>query len=273
MSENGECHEPPRSTVYGPVPSWRYGQSLGIDPILETSTCSFNCIYCQLGNINRHIADQDVFVATEQILHDLKPVEWDQVDIVAVSGSGEPTLALNIGEIIDHIKDRYHKPVLVLTNSVHLRDASTRNRVRRADVVECKLDAPNDEILRVINRPVEGVTVESIVRGIEALRDEEFTGKLTLQCMLMPVNIKSVPELAQLIKRIGPDEIHLNTPKRPYPRQWYLESRGDHLGKVDVPKTPLKTISEEEAEEAERIIKERNPGIKIHSVYRHHSEQ
>ncbi|MEK6624776.1 MAG: radical SAM protein, partial [Bdellovibrionota bacterium] len=34
-------------TVYGPVKSWRFGQSLGIDPIFHVSTCSFNCIYCQ----------------------------------------------------------------------------------------------------------------------------------------------------------------------------------------------------------------------------------
>jgi len=36
--------------VYGPVSSWRLGSSLGIDPISDKEKiCSFNCIYCQLG--------------------------------------------------------------------------------------------------------------------------------------------------------------------------------------------------------------------------------
>jgi wyosine [tRNA(Phe)-imidazoG37] synthetase (radical SAM superfamily) len=34
--------------VYGPVPSRRLGQSLGIDPI-PLKTCNWNCVYCQLG--------------------------------------------------------------------------------------------------------------------------------------------------------------------------------------------------------------------------------
>ncbi len=34
--------------VFGPVPSRRLGQSLGIDPV-PLKTCNWNCIYCQLG--------------------------------------------------------------------------------------------------------------------------------------------------------------------------------------------------------------------------------
>ena len=41
----------PVSTVYGPIPSWRVGESLGIDLIRDNSVCSFNCVYCQLGYI------------------------------------------------------------------------------------------------------------------------------------------------------------------------------------------------------------------------------
>ena len=34
--------------VFGPVPSRRLGNSLGIDPI-PLKTCNWNCVYCQLG--------------------------------------------------------------------------------------------------------------------------------------------------------------------------------------------------------------------------------
>lgn len=258
----------PRSTVYGPVHSWRYGMSLGVDLLLETSICSFNCVYCQLGNIERHTGEQRVYIPTERVVEDFLPVDWNNVDIVAFSGSGEPTLALNLGEAIAHVKDTYGKPVLVLTNSVHLRDREVRQRLARADVVACKLDAPDDRLLRLVNRPIAGVTAASIVEGIEALRNEGFPGKLALQCMLMPANLEGVPELAKLIRRIGPDEVQLNTPRRPYPRQWYPEARGNHGGTVPVPHVELRTVSLEEAEEAEAILRQENPDIPVLSIYR-----
>jgi wyosine [tRNA(Phe)-imidazoG37] synthetase (radical SAM superfamily) len=34
--------------VFGPVPSRRLGQFLGIDTI-PLKTCNWNCVYCQLG--------------------------------------------------------------------------------------------------------------------------------------------------------------------------------------------------------------------------------
>lgn len=34
--------------VFGPAPSRRLGQSLGVDPI-PLKTCNWNCVYCQLG--------------------------------------------------------------------------------------------------------------------------------------------------------------------------------------------------------------------------------
>jgi len=56
------------TAVYGPVSSWRYGRSLGIDPIGCVSTCSFNCVYCQLGEIEHKTSTRAIYVPTEQIL-------------------------------------------------------------------------------------------------------------------------------------------------------------------------------------------------------------
>ena len=83
-------------SVYGPVASWRFGSSLGIDPIGLVSTCSFNCAYCQLGEIEQKTEQRRIFITSEQISRDLSAfAPWD-VDIVTLSGSGEPTLALNL---------------------------------------------------------------------------------------------------------------------------------------------------------------------------------
>lgn len=255
------------STVYGPVRSWRYGRSLGIDPILEVSTCSFNCIYCQLGDIQRKTAERRVYVPTELIEADLAGVNWAEVDVVTISGSGEPTLAANLGEIIAAIRQRTDKPIHILTNSTMLHIPEVRGQLQGLDVIACKLDAPNDAVLKRMNRPVAGITLEQIVAGIVALR-EEFNGRLALQIMFMPANVKDVEQWAPLIRRIRPDEIDLNTPRRPYPMEWYLASRGDHESKLySGEKRTLKVISPEEAAWAERYLREAT-GVELISVYR-----
>jgi wyosine [tRNA(Phe)-imidazoG37] synthetase (radical SAM superfamily) len=254
------------STVYGPVRSWRYGNSLGIDPIVEISTCSFSCIYCQLGAIQRITAERRVYVPTAEVEADLAAVNWDAVDIVTISGSGEPTLAANLGEMIAAIKRFTDKPVLVLSNSTLLHLPEVRQQVLDADIVECKLDAPTDELLRMINRPAEGVTLEKIIEGIIALR-AEFTGRLTLQVMLMPMNIKQVEFWIPIIQAIQPAEVHLNTPRRPFPMEWYRESRGDHESKFfSGAKRMLRVVTREEAQAAEDLLRE-HTGVSISSVY------
>jgi wyosine [tRNA(Phe)-imidazoG37] synthetase (radical SAM superfamily) len=259
---------PQASPIYGPVKSWRFGNSLGVDLLLQDSICSFSCVYCQLGKIHQVIDEQKVFVSTERVLEDLARIDMDAVDIVTFSGSGEPTLALNIGEIIEAIQTTYGKPVLILTNSTWLYDEATRQRILKADIIDCKLDAASDEMLQKFNRVADGVTIDRIVQGIKAMRDEPGrTGKLTVQSMFMPMNLGEAEAIADLLADIQPDEIQLNTPKRPYPKTWYLGSRGNHVGDAPVDTITLKTISEEDAERVEQLLRERT-GVPVRSIYR-----
>ncbi len=243
------------------------GNSLGIDVILETSTCSFNCVYCQLGEIQRVSMEQRVYVPTERVAADLARVDWSGVDIATFSGSGEPTLATNLGELIGLIRNTHAKPVMVLTNSTWLHDAETRRRLAEASVVSCKLDAADDGMLHRINRVAPGVPHARIVEGIKALR-AEFRGRLALQCMFMPMNLGQAEEIARIAGEIAPDEIQINTPSRPYPRAWYLESRGNHSGNAPVQTVHLRTISQEDAMHIEDLMREHAPGAEIVAFWR-----
>lgn len=254
-----------RSSVYGPIKSWRYGNSLGVDLLLRRSICSFNCVYCQLGNIEEVTLEQKVYVPTAKVIGDFGPFDMSQVDIVAFSGSGEPTLALNLGEVIHYVKTELDKPTMVLTNATLFDDAATRKRVLESDVVDCKLDSATDRTLRRYNRPAPGITVEGIVKGIKALR-EEYAGRLRLQCMFMPVNAREVEQLAEIIREIRPDLVQLNTPRRPHPARWDLVYRHSEGGETGIRETYLKTITMEQAEEIERILK--STGVPIESVFK-----
>ncbi|HEY9650967.1 MAG TPA: radical SAM protein [Coleofasciculaceae cyanobacterium] len=216
------------SAVYGPVSSWRYGRSLGIDPIGEVSICSFNCVYCQLGEIERKIRDRAIYVPTQKILNDLQQfAPWD-VDIITLSGSGEPTLALNLEEILASIKQCTGRPILVLTNGTLLGDTEVRKALVIADKVSIKLDAASPDQLRRINRPVAGITLADIWQGIQQFR-MEFQGELGIQTMVLnPWNEETQTNYIRMVQSIAPDEIQLNTPKRPKPLTRQLEGRGNH---------------------------------------------
>ncbi|HYY97718.1 MAG TPA: radical SAM protein, partial [Pyrinomonadaceae bacterium] len=159
-------------TVYGPVDSWRLGRSLGVDLLCVDSTCSFRCYYCQLGRINVHTSERAVFVPTRKVMDDLSRADWGAADYVTLSGSGEPTLAANIGEVIREVRRVTGKPVAVLTNAAHLESPHVRRDLLEADSVFCKLDAADEETFGRINRPVGGLTLRGVVGGIKQLRAE-----------------------------------------------------------------------------------------------------
>ena len=215
------------SPVYGPVRSWRVGRSLGIDLLCVNSICSFRCIYCQLGRINVHTSVRKIYVPTARVLADLKRSAWAAADIITLSGSGEPTLAANLGEVIRAVKDLTGKPVLVLTNSAQLTDAQVRAELCAADKIFCKLDAASDAVFRRMNRPLAGVTLKTIVAGIKQLR-AQYAGYLGIQLMLTPVNARQANEFARILTALRPDEVQLNAPTRPVPRAWSPAARGNH---------------------------------------------
>ena len=256
------------SSVYGPVNSWRLGKSLGIDLIMDPSTCSFNCTYCQLGFIQKITTERKIFVPTEKVLDDFRASNWQKADVITFSGSGEPTLAKNIGEVIGKIKKITNRPIGILTNATLFNDPQVRKDILGADVISVKLDAPDDKTLQAINRPASGVNLNLILSGIQKVK-KEFQGKLQIQTMFMPQNKNQINELAKLLNEIKPDDIALNTPTRPYPSGWDIITRGAHgedAKKIKFETKSLKQLTIEEAQEIENKLKDLT-GLKILSVY------
>lgn len=203
------------SIVYGPVPSWRLGRSLGID-LLSTKgkTCSFDCIYCQLGRTVNPLTERKQFVSLSQVAADLERVRGISADYATFSGVGEPSLASNLGEAITLIKSVLKLPVAVLTNSSLMSREDVRRDLTLADVVVAKIDAPNEELFRQINRPYLQCTFGEISRAIKLFRGE-YQGKLALQMMFIEANRGCAPEMARIAEQLSPDEVQINTPLRP----------------------------------------------------------
>jgi wyosine [tRNA(Phe)-imidazoG37] synthetase (radical SAM superfamily) len=222
------------STVYGPVLSWRLGISLGIDPILPPKACTFDCLYCQLGRTYRKVSDPiGGLPSKERILRDLRKslalLDINSVDYITFSGSGEPTLNPELGDMIEAVKSIVARPIAILTNSSLLHKEVVRRSLAKVDLVVAKLDAPRQGLLEAINRPAPGILHENIFKGLERLRGE-MKGTLAIQIMFFEdkrgkisnTSPQDLEDLICLIERISPEEVQLNTPTRPPSEDYVL---------------------------------------------------
>ncbi len=199
--------------IYGPVPSWRFGRSLGVDPICSVDKiCSFDCVYCQLGRTKIKTMERKRYIDISQMKKELEIAEKRNIDAITFSGTGEPTLNLQLGEMIVFAK-KFGFPVVVLTNSSLLSDKEVRKELCNADVIAAKLDAPNEDIFQKISKPTENQYFQEMLGGIKQLRTE-FRGKLALQMMFVKSNKTHANEMAQIAREIRPDQVQLDTPLR-----------------------------------------------------------
>ncbi len=226
-SQSQPLPPPQAQVVYGPVYSWRFGQSVGVDLLLVDSICSFRCVYCQLGRIHNVTRQRGLYVPTTRLIEEIEARSWEGIDALTFSGSGEPTLARNLGEALDAVRERIGTRTVVLTNGTTLDDPEVQEELSRADHVSLKLDAATEALLHRLNRPAPGIELDSLVRNMAAFRSR-FEGALSIQIMLLPANREYVVDLVPLLEWIRPDEVHLTLPSRPVPADWSIGSRGSH---------------------------------------------
>jgi wyosine [tRNA(Phe)-imidazoG37] synthetase (radical SAM superfamily) len=211
--------------VFGPVPSRRLGQSLGIDPI-PLKTCNWNCVYCQLGrtvpltNERREDVPREAIVA--EVRQALAAHGPGAIDWVTFVGSGEPTLHAGLGWLIRAVKGLTDLPVAVITNGALLYLPEVREELAAADAVLPTLDAGDAATYRRINRPWPTLTFERLIAGLLAFR-RAYHGRLWLEVMLVRGLNDDAAELSairDLVRQIAPDEVHLNRPTRPPAEPW-----------------------------------------------------
>jgi len=204
--------------VFGPVPSRRLGRSLGID-LIPFKTCTYDCIYCQLGQTTAKTVERKTYVPVNVVLDEVKRrlERGPRPDYITLSGSGEPTLHSEIGEAIQGIKAITEIPLAVLTNGSLLWMEDVRKALLNADLVVPSLDAGTSKAFRHINRPHEAIDFDRMVDGLVAF-SQEYSGELWLEIFFVEgINDtdEEISHMVDLSKRIKPNRIQLNTVTRP----------------------------------------------------------
>ncbi|NLA40605.1 MAG: radical SAM protein [Smithella sp.] len=204
--------------VYGPVPSRRLGRSLGLD-LIPFKTCSYNCIYCQLGNTTDLTIERRNYVPADDVLAELKEKLASGItcDYISLAGSGEPTLCASTGKLIAGIKEMTDIPISVITNGALLYLPEVRRELKRADLVIPSLDAGDAALFDYVNRPHPDIVFERVVEGLIAFAGD-FSGRLLLEVLLVSGVSglgDEVKNIAALAEKIRPEKVQLGTVTRP----------------------------------------------------------
>jgi wyosine [tRNA(Phe)-imidazoG37] synthetase (radical SAM superfamily) len=205
--------------LFGPVPSRRLGMSLGVD-LVPKKVCSLNCVYCEVGKTTKLTLDRKEYIKLDKIKEELTNYfkSNPDPDYITFSGSGEPTLNIHIGEVLQFIKQsKPHVPVALLTNGTLLFDEKVKDVIMDVDLILPSLDAATDKVFQKINRPTEELSIEKYIQGLIDFC-KEFKGEVWLEIFILPDfndNEDELSKLKEVILKIKPDSVQLNTLDRP----------------------------------------------------------
>lgn len=204
--------------VFGPVPSRRLGISLGVDLVVSKS-CNLNCIFCECGATKKIQLERQRFKDMNEILEEISAVLKDiKPDYITFSGSGEPTLSLDLGNISRSIKEdlKYQGKICLITNSLLLADENLMKELEYIDLIVPTLNTLTQDVFEKIVRPDYRTSVEEIRKGFINLNKSNYKGKIWIEIFILE-NIndsdKNFVDIANFLKseNIKYDKIQLNT--------------------------------------------------------------
>ena len=221
--------------IFGPVPSRRLGVSLGVD-LVKKKTCNLDCVYCECGRTEETTNDRKSYVDKEKVIAEIKDYldSGNYLDYITFSGWGEPTLNSDIGEILKEIKKITNIKTAVITNGTLLWMQEVREALMISDVVMPSLDAVSKEVFEKINRPYKSLEIEKIKNGIIEFANE-YKGELKLEIFIIDgINNgeKEIDKFKEIIKKIKPSVVQLNSLDRPAPENWVKKADSDILEKI-----------------------------------------
>ena len=171
--------------VFGPIPSRRLGQSLGVSPIPE-KTCNYSCVYCQLGRTNAMNWQAKNYFPVQDILKEVKETlqEGISYDVLSVVGEGEPALYADLKPLLVGLKKLQDKPVCVITNAANIDDPQVAEALLEADILMPSLDGVEEQAWRRLHRPSPHIHFESMMEALFSFR-ARYTGQFWLEVMLV----------------------------------------------------------------------------------------
>lgn len=204
--------------VFGPVPSRRLGVSLGID-LVKNKKCNYNCIYCECGETANYIDKRDHYIDVEELKKELEIVlQKFKPDYITFSGSGEPTLNVDLGRIIQWIKEHYEIKTALITNSSLLHKDDVIEDILKFDLIVPTFNTVSEDIFQKINRGSKECSIEKVKEGMKKL-SKSYKGNVNIEFFVIEGlndGFEELKKYSEFIKKnIKYSKIQINTLSRP----------------------------------------------------------
>ncbi len=212
--------------AYGPVPSRRLGQSLGINNI-PPKVCTYSCVYCQVGRTIDMQSERSEFYDPDEIVNEVTDsVEradeaGERIDYMTFVPDGEPTLDVHLGHEMEMLQPLNRK-IAIITNGSLVSRPDVAEELMNADWVSVKVDTVREETWRRVNRGHRDLDLDTILDGLLRFADA-YTGELATETMLVADLNDSdghAKEVANFLRDLSPAEAYVSIPTRPPAEDW-----------------------------------------------------
>ena len=198
--------------VFGPVPSRRLGVSLGVDLVVSKS-CNLNCIFCECGATKKIQLERQRFKDMNEILNEIQSVLKNiKPDYITFSGSGEPTLSLDLGNISKAIKEdlKYKGKICLITNSLLLANEQVIKELEYIDLIIPTLNSLKQDVFEKIVRPDYRTSVDEIRKGFVNLNNSNYKGKIWIEIFILENINDSEENFIEIANFLNSENIRYN---------------------------------------------------------------
>lgn len=186
-----------------------FGSYLSID-LFNMKTCTFNCIHCRAGPTINQIPQRVYLYPVTKVLDEIKDsiANNGKVDYIKYSHRGDQTLYVLFGSLNKKIKEEFPNiKIATCTNCSMLSREDIFSELKNVDIVIASLDSVIDEEFRRINRPLEKITLTSILNNIKKF-SSEYNGKLWINSVILKGyndSEESLTKLKHYLDELQPD--------------------------------------------------------------------
>jgi len=205
--------------TFGPIPSRRFGMSLGIDLSASTKQCNFDCLYCELAPA-KTVNEQTYSSSVDEIIKEVKQSikNHPNIDVITFTANGEPTLYPYLDELIDEIDFiKGDIKTLILSNGANIYDVNIQKVLSKIDIVKLSLDCVSTKCFKKLDRAHKDINCNAIVNGMIEFR-RLYKKELVLETLFVKDLNDSKIEIELLhdaYKKIHPNRIDIGTIDRP----------------------------------------------------------
>lgn len=258
------------SIIFGPIPSRRFGISLGIDLSPSKKQCNFDCLYCELEGA-KTVDKMDIYPTVEEIIKAIKEnfLKHLKIDVITITCNGEPTLYPKLDELVDEInKIKGNTKTLILSNGSTIYKQEVFNTLLKIDIVKLSLDCVSEKCFKKLDRQNSSVEINKIIPAMCEF-SKQTKNDLVLEVLFVKDLNDKEEELELLYKSIvsiNPKRVDIGTIDRPpayevkpvsYEFLEYVANRFQNLNVNIVYKNRPKLIQTYNKEEIISMLKRR----------------